>query len=278
MNRPRLFGEMLQSLVACGLEGWHVFIALEPSPQQADFTEIAASLLPPESYTITVNPNRLGVRENPRQAITRAFRAGSELNLCLEEDFRLAPDALLMAKWYQENHKPHWMGLNLLAGLCGSAGNLSAPALPKVLFETRCFNSIGVAFTRSDWDRVSHCFRPRSWRFLRRRNLFDEGWDWALFAYLLLSEDLRMVQPLAARCTHTGTHGTHCTPDFQARAFDRLPLSDWTPDSATPPGYELTDIDALPYEISAHIYSQLTIARLQTKALRKQRVRIPAKP
>jgi hypothetical protein len=263
---------MLRSLLRCGLDGWHVHVALEPGAHQSENAALCEALLPEGQVTLVRNRERLGVRRNPFNAVSRAFESGARFNLNLEEDFLLSPDALQLAAWYRDNHKPHWAALNLLAGTCGSAGNLSLPDHPALVFESRCFNSIGVGLTASDWHRLRDAFEGKApWDCYP----FEWGWDWAIYAQILLTPELRVLHPLAARCTHVGAHGTHCLPEFQGKAFERLAPS--TRDRLPPgtEGFHLTRIADLPPTAAAHIYSQDDAATLRHEILTRAGVTLP---
>lgn len=257
MNRPELFRRMLETLLACGPQGWQLHVGVEPGPEQAAFRAICAAVLPEGSFHVHENRQRLGVNGNPYQLISTRFREGADFVLALEEDLELAPDALALARWYRANHRPHWAALNLLAGACGSAGFLSWPEEPAPLFESRSFNSIGVGLTRADWDRIAPVWnQPPGPGGNGIRDLLSEwGWDWAIFGMVMQDPDLRVIQPVAARCTHAGASGTFCTPEFQERAFARLELAQAAP-SGPEGGYRLMSIDALPARIAAHANAQ----------------------
>lgn len=264
---------MARTLAACG-SGWHLSLAVEPGPRQEAFAPICAATLPAGSYDVTVNPRRLGVRDNPFHALKTAFAGGADFVLLLEEDFLLAPDALDLARWYRDHHRPHWAALNLLAGNCGSAGLLSDTTLSDALFETRCFNSIGVGMTAADWARAAPVWRRRhAPRYHSIRDLpCHHGWDWALFAMIQAQPDLRVVQPVTARCTHAGPKGEHCTPDFQQKAFARLALAA----HRTERDFVLRSLSDLPAGIAAHIAAQNESAEhLGRRALGTDRGRGP---
>lgn len=268
MARPALFADMLRSLVACDLDGWRIYVAIEPGEHQDEIASLAQSLLPPANLTLIRNAQRLGVRENPKSAIMAAFADGSAFNLCLEEDFILAPDALRLADWYAPNAQPHWMCLNLLAASCECAGNLSDPAHPTLLFEGRGFSSIGLGLTRANWDQVAASWSaPRSVPRKGRLNMDHAGWDLALFALLLRHPDWRSIHPVAARCTHLGNTGTHCTPAFQEAAFDHISLADRGVAAAERDGFQLVPISALPTGVRGHVLAQQDYARAVEKAL-----------
>ena len=257
MNRPELFRRMLASLMRNGTQGWRLHVAVEPGPDQDAFASICGALLPAGSYSVRINAMRLGVRENSRQVIAERFTEGAPFVLSLEEDLELAPDALHLAAWYRDNHRPHWTALNLLAGACGSAGLLSWPEEPGLIFESRCFNSLGLGLTRADWDRLYTAWEaPSGPHQAGMRGLTRHwGWDWAAFGVLMRDPSLRVIQPVAARCTHLGETGTNCTPEFQARAFSRLEIAT-APPGGPEGGYRLSPIDSLPHRIAAHATAQ----------------------
>jgi hypothetical protein len=265
--RPELFRKTLETLRANELGGWRIIIGIEPGPQARDFAAIAAAELPGCDYELTVNDAVLGVTENPFRTIERAFAAGSELNLAIEEDLLLAPDATALALWYEAHHRPRWLCLSLLAGPCGSSGLLSNPTYPDVLFESRTFNSIGYAVRRSEWrGLVAPVFLGTKQPRLPRDAAWVSqwGWDWSIYALLAKNEDLCAVQPVLARATHNGPFGTYVRPWFHFRAFGGLPI-------ATVPAkdFHLVAVDALPYEIRAHVHlhEEMTWHRLTLERL-----------
>lgn len=276
MNRPELFRRMTASLMRNRPQGWHLHVAVEPGPDQGAFAAICGTLLPAESYEVSVNAKRLGVRENSRQVIAGRFAEGAPFVLSLEEDFELAPDALDLARWYRDNHRPHWAALNLLAGACGSAGLLSWPEEPGPVFESRCFNSLGVGLTRDDWERLKPAWDTPSDPEPRGVGGLSQhwGWDWAAFGLLMRDPSLRVIQPVAARCTHLGETGTYCTPEFQERAFSRLEIAT-TPPGGPEGGYQLTAIDALPARIAAHATAQQESAAYLAGHVRSLRPKSP---
>lgn len=271
-DRPDLFRDMLNSLVACDLDGWHVHVSIEPLGGEAEIATLCQSILPDGQYSVRVNDAVLGVRGNPEATITRAFDEGSTFNLCLEDDFLLAPDALQLAKWYVAHHQPHWVGLNLLAGNCGSAGNLSDLSEPKAVFETRCFNSIGVGMTRDDWARMRGCWQEPDKQRLKRTDKRFSGWDWSFLVSLVLADDARVVQPAAARCTHTGAIGTHCRPEFQEKAFARLQLCERPLQADPTSAFTLLDHGELPYRTAAHLYTQTEVSLLRREIMMRSNI------
>ena len=155
-RRPHLLKAMLETLLANELSGWRILIQIDASPVADDMARMAESLLDGHDRDIAINPSRLGVRENPYRLLERVFAEGSALNLYLEEDLLLSPDATRLASWYETNHCPEWLCLNLIAGGCASAGLLSNPDFPTLLFAGPTFNSLGFAVRRQEWQRLGH--------------------------------------------------------------------------------------------------------------------------
>lgn len=267
-DRPELFRGTLLSLVENDLGGWRILIRIEPGPRAAEFLPIAAELLAGLDYDIRINATVLGIRKNPFSAIDDAFGEGSELNLCLEEDLLVSPDATALALWYQLNHRQNWLLLGLLAGPCGTQGLLSNERYPEILFTAKVSNSIGVAIRREEWTRW---IRP-AWNGERRLLPWQGalawryvwGWDWSLYALLATTPDLVAVQPALARATHTGRVGTYTLAAFHDLAFGSLPIN-----RSKSVDYRLVEEADLPAEVRSHAqaHRELTQMRLTVEAV-----------
>ncbi|MGQ4273454.1 hypothetical protein [Terrihabitans sp. B22-R8] len=275
MARPELLRDMLLSLRENDLTGWKIFVAVEPSPAAQDIVELCRTLLSSADLDLRVNERVLGIQANPYHVQKRAFDSGSSLNVYLEEDLRLAPDALALAMWFERHHQPHWLCLNLMAGPCESAGYLSDPAWPAEVFESRTFNSLGFAARQEEWRSliapVWHPdVKPRRRLGGRAANWRTRlGWDWSIFGLLASRPELRSVQPVLARSTHTGAMGTYCRPDFQKRAFDDLPVA-----QVPQADFVLREIAQLPRGVRSHIFLQQeqTDLRMMAEAAGRGRV------
>jgi len=201
-------------------------------------------------------------------AIEDAFDQGSRLNIYLEEDMLVSPDLTTLAAWYAAEHRPNWLCLNLIAGPCGSAGLLSNAAFPEQLFEARTFNSLGFVMRPEEWE--AHAREawlgkpgPAGVTSIHARWRWSWGWDWSLYG-LVAEGSLLSVQPVLARATHTGREGgVHASPRFHDAAFGKLPIN-----RRRRLRYRLTDVEALPQDVRAHVYLQeeITAMRLQMEA------------
>ena len=266
MNRPALLQALLHSLMRNELDGWRISVAIEPSSAAADLVGICKSVLAGQNHEIKVNNETLGIRANPHRALNRAFAAGSALNLYLEEDLLVSPDATAMALWYAENHKPAWLCLNLLAGPCGSAALISDSRFPEQLFLAHTFNSIGFVVRREEW----HGLMAPNWFGGGLPELaggptanwgtYASGWDWSIYRLLATRNDLFSIQPVFARATHTGATGTNATPEFHDKVFGGLPISKKPADT-----YALVETDDLNREVRSLVraHEEMTELRLQ---------------
>ncbi|WP_313514290.1 hypothetical protein [Pseudomonas sp.] len=250
MDRLPLFRQTLMMLAANPLDGWRIFVRIEPTRLSGEFVAAVEELLAGRDCQVEVNPTRFGVRHNPFFAIEAAFAWGSGLNLHLEEDFCLSPDATAMALWFERNHRAHWLLLSLLAGPCASAGLLSNPDHPELLFEARTFNSLGFAVRRKEWYGLLRGIWLGTETSLTGHGAMRHrwGWDWAVYGLLAASRDLRSVQPVLARASHTGRTGTHSTAQFHDEAFGGLQINH-QPEVA----YRLAAVHELPYPVASHI-------------------------
>lgn len=225
-RRPQQFAALLDSLLANALEGWRINIQVEPSDTAACFEQIAADKLDGVQWSVRVNPQRIGVRGNPFCLLNRSFGEGAELVLYLEEDLLIARDTTQLARWYQVNHRPEWMMLSLLSGICGSAGFISDPGYPALLFEGKSFNSLGFACRREEW--YGHL--RDAWHLDLTANTNSVGrpvlgWDWAVYHHLIRTRGMFSLQPTAARAVHSGREGgEHCQPEWHDIAFVGLEL------------------------------------------------------
>jgi hypothetical protein len=79
------------------------------------------------------------------------------------------------------------------------------------------------------------------------------------FAMLMNNPDLRTLQPVLARSTHTGrVDGEYCTPEFHDAAFAGLPIHG----GAEALSYQVAPLDVLPTVVRRHaqLWYELTRA------------------
>lgn len=208
-DRPGYLRRTLGALRGNDLGGWTLEAAVEPG--NAHVRALVESFADAPA-TVTVNPKRLGVRKNPWRALERAFDAGADVVLYVEDDVLVSPDATALATWYAAHpDRDRALALCLLA-------YGSDPGRPEDVVETSDpvrppgvapFPSLGVVFTRSGWARA------------RGRWFDDDGWDRGLGR--ALADGAAIWHPAWSRSTHIGRlAGSHCEPDFHDRTFGGL--------------------------------------------------------
>jgi hypothetical protein len=264
---------LLQSLLTNELGGWTIFVSIEPTSVASELVSICEATLAGHSFEIAINDKVLGIRDNPHNALSRVFAAGSALNLHLEEDLLVSRDVTALSAWYVGHHEPTWLCLNLLAGPCGSGALLSDSRFPDELFLARTFNSLGFAVRREEWQSL---MAPNwfgaglpelagggaaNWR------TSASGWDWALYGLLASRTDLFSVQPVFARATHTGATGTHVTPEFQNKAFGDLQINTQLHEA-----FALVDIGELHRDVRSLVYAHEEMTELRLQLEKRARV------
>jgi mannosyltransferase OCH1-like enzyme len=252
-NRPHYFKQLLSSLLANDLNGWQIYIQIEPSDKVDEFKSIAAALLPAEQYQLDVNITRLGVRQNPYALLQKVFAQGALVNIYLEEDMVVSSDLTHLATWYQSLNHQDIVCANLMFSGCASAGFISSLDCPTFLVKSKCFNSLGFILTNQQWEQH---FEPQWFKtpkyFLNPRGEKVDGWDLTMYNYVLSHSRLKVISPLLARATHTGKEGgMHCSEEFHTRAFENLPIFQSKTHNQN---YSIVkDYNTLPYAVKAQL-------------------------
>ena len=245
-RRPLVFRGLLSSLVENDLTGWQIFIRIEPSPVADEFVGIARDLLNGRCYGVAINSERRGVRLNPFSLMKDVFGLGSDMNIYLEEDMLVSPDLTSLADWYLYHQQPEWLCLSLLAGGCGSAGLISQPDYPDILFLANSFNSLGFVVTSASWRQH---FQP-NWMVDAPGSGVPGGWDWAIYSYLMRNPSLHSLQPALARAVHMGREeAEHCSASFHDLAFAGLPIAGAQSEAIV---YRVTPLEELPSTVRSH--------------------------
>ena len=215
-RRPEYYETFLKSLVRNNITSFEIFIQVDPSDVVGDIKNLTTHYLKDTHYTITVNEEVKGVRENPFSILDKVFSQGSKLNVYLEEDLMISPDVLDLAQWYASVEHKGVLCLNLIYGGCFSAGLLSANRYPVQLMKNKTFNSLGFICTDKQW----RTHFKKNWytypeHFCQYNGWQTDGWDIVMYDYLLKEKNLFTLSPLLARAVHIGrTGGVHCGPEF----------------------------------------------------------------
>lgn len=217
--RPHYLAQVLASLRRNDCSGYELFVAVEPTPQVDETLRLleAVDWMPVQ---VVRNPVLLGVRSNPYQLMQRAFEAGSILNVFLEEDVVIAPDAVRMANWYVETQgDQEWLCLNFL-----NYRSMGSNRDPLALFSSSGFNGLGLCIMRRAWE---DWFSQEWFNEERVARIYPGryGWDWSLGA-VVAELKLRTLTPLLSRANHIGREGgVHCSPEYHDRTFGNLAVN-----------------------------------------------------
>lgn len=205
-NRLHYLKEMVDSLRRNNLTDYSLFIGVEPDESAVVAFCKSMDFMPTQ---LTINATRLGVKLNPLATISRAFEAGSDLNVHLEDDIILSPDALDLANWYCSLADKDWLCLDLF-------NYHSDPSSPNVVEESDHFAPLGWVTRRNSWEKH---FAP-NWMADKR------GWDFSVNK-LISDGNKKVLMPKLSRSNHIGREGgVHCSQDFHDRVFSRVSISD----------------------------------------------------
>jgi hypothetical protein len=216
-DRPHYLRRTLDSLARNDLRGWHLVIALEPGSAACASLCHSISFMP---KIIIANPERLGVRGNPFNLLDYVFYKGSRLNVYVEDDLVLAPDALALAAWYGGQ-----LAGDVLDGRRTLCMRLFVPSrggepCEAVRFEHE-FAPIGFVLGREQWQRY---FRP-VWFDDAHQLAPSVGWDWSVQARLRRDPELAVAAPALSRSNHIGDVGTHMTPAVNRASYGHVVLA-----------------------------------------------------
>lgn len=214
-TRPYYLKQLLNTLKDNNLEGWKLYINSEP---YEEVIKVVRSINFIET-NILINKTYLGVRQNPFNVIDRAFDAGAEYVVHLEDDLIISPDLLDLAMWYYESFKDNpTKYLNY-----GFFNYDSDTDLPDDIIE------VTDKFTGLGWSTFKECwykwFYPNWFNDQINRQVWGPqtvGWDWSM-ASIAKTEYLKSLQPLCSRSNHIGRlGGTYCAAKFHDDTFPQI--------------------------------------------------------
>jgi hypothetical protein len=227
-KRPLYFEQLLRSLVRNDLNNWRIFIQIEPSSETSKMLKCIEQYLADFNTTVFTNKKILGARNNPHVLLEKVFDSGSNLNIHLEEDIIISSDITKLAQWYSHQDLTSTMCLNLVSNSCFSSGVIFSKEqkYSNYIIKSKLFNSIGLIFNRNQW--FKHI--KKNWMnlpqdFCNHNGIPLQGWDIALYDYLLHTNNLHTMSCLYPRATHTGIDGgEHCRKNFFLKAWDRVSI------------------------------------------------------
>ncbi|MDX1916837.1 MAG: hypothetical protein SFT68_02520 [Rickettsiaceae bacterium] len=227
-RRPHYFQKLLACLTKNELKNWRIYIQIDPSDKGDSMVQIAHEYLNNYDLDVTLNEERLGVKMNPYTLIDKVFKAGSTLNIHLEEDIEIAPDTTSLALWYEKQELSDVLCMNLVANGCFSAASVISYEANHLdaLIKTKLFNSIGLILTNRQWEEnIKHFWLTHDFSLYNYEGVEASGWDISLYAKLLSSQNLYSLSPLTPRASHIGKDdGEYCTQEFHDKAWGYIKL------------------------------------------------------
>ena len=194
-NRPKYLREVIKSLAKNkNYEDYKLFFSIEPGNYKV--IKIAQSVAFIEKE-IHINPFKYGVRKNPYEMLSRVFAAGFDGVLYIEDDSKLAPDAINLTNWYfNRDDKESYLCLNLYNHDSKKENEINT------VIAGEKFSALGVGITKKQW---SDYFAP-AW------NTHPNGWDFSITD--LVRKGAKVLQPSQSRSMHIGRKGgTYYRPE-----------------------------------------------------------------
>jgi len=209
-NRLEYLEQTIESLKQFDLSDYTLFVNIETGFMNPG--KISNDTINTKKYlesqdfvkmNIQIHHRQLGVQQNPFNCIERAFIAGSEWNIHIEDDLIFAPDAFELADWYYNNQKDNV----IIYGLCNRS-----------VFKK---SGIDTIITKNYFDGLGWCISKDTWLNHIRNHWFDispygphkeEGWDCNITRYLNNNNLLEAI-PETSRTNTIGEWGTYARPN-----------------------------------------------------------------
>lgn len=199
-SRPDYLKQMLNSLRENNLEGYTLFMNVEPVNKDVINMVNSIDFIP---TNIVVNERKLGVRLNPYTLLKRTVDEGAHSIVYLEDDLLISPDAIALSNWYFSRFdKNKYLCLNLY-------NHDSNPEAPNDVHVGGGFSALGFAITAFQWKKH---FDP-AW-FAHK-----SGWDFS-FTDLIESKRAENMLPAYSRTHHIGRFGgVHYRPHMHDEMY-----------------------------------------------------------
>lgn len=198
--RPQYLGPVLESLSRChGIEDYHLIICREPGNDRVGELCESADFC---TTTVVHNDQKLGIRKNTYQCLLRGFKE-AEYVIHVEEDVKLAPDALAYFEWARDEYRDD----PTVFTVSGFVGPRTSRECMKPKYEDH------------EWYQVrrrAH-FTPSGWAtWLDRWEEMKDNWQiepsgpgWGPHLNKVLRKGRDEVFPVVARTQNVGIIGLH---------------------------------------------------------------------
>jgi|15BtaG_2_1085339.scaffolds.fasta_scaffold40334_2 hypothetical protein len=212
-NRPKYFVQCLEHLKTCDLTGWDLTISIDGAATQDQEQKTIECLNLANDFVSSGHAARVlhqdknyGVNWHNKRVMDEAYQRGSDINLHVEDDILLSPDALQLVDWYSKfSTKEEYLFLLLC-----SKKKKDTEAWNLMVGECKRFMPWGFAYTRKNWEENIET----SWM------IDPNGWDVTLNEYLVIGQNYKTLQPYLSRINNIGKIGVYCTPRDWAQGFN----------------------------------------------------------
>ena len=214
-RRPSFMNQMLEFLVKNDLNGWDIYVGLDPHKVTDNEHRAAIQKHVPQAKVFWRDWNsRLkrhhAISRNTHDIINKAYSNGSEYNIHLEDDVIVSPDITQLADWYGQNEFHDIFCLSF----ANARRNLPVCELDN---PARAVVRSGDIYeeNQSGLHGFAHCTRRREWfDFISASTFGHNGWDWG-WAWEIINKKMDTLIPYITRCDHVGTHGIHIKNNMQ---------------------------------------------------------------
>lgn len=202
-----------------GFDSLHIFAEPEGGAEMEYLLANTAAYIP-EDLPVVVhrNPNRLRVDANGFVAVSHAFDVlGADLNVHVEEDVVISPDALRLSTWYGVNASSFQEPVMCF---CLHHHGGEAPTEKNVHFTKAVhgFSPYGWAATKDNWARW---LKPE-WFTNRWNDMGKYGWDWSLDYHSKGTHTVKVLVPVVSRANTVGEFGgVNMTPEQWRADFSK---------------------------------------------------------
>lgn len=199
-NRPQYLRKVIECLriaISHTDTDYHLVAGVEPGCED--------SLSQIESIdfihtTIIKNEKKLGVRNNPHNLLKYVFETmNSDMNVYMEDDVIISPDALQMADWFF-TQDTEYFSLQYFNRTRNNPNNLT----DLIEINPIEFSALSFVLKRKNWDNL------KSMWYLHKK-----GWDYSVCNNL----DKKMITPSFSRSNHIGRVGTYMVSKIQDQFY-----------------------------------------------------------
>jgi len=211
-DRSRYLAPVLDAWAAVrGLDGWHLRVAIEPSPVSDEVVDLVRAFVRTtghEDTEVVLNPTRLGVLENPYAHLDALFRGGHGFVVRAEDDLLVSDDVLELfahvAAAYADDPA--------VATAHAFSPDAPGPGADELVRTTEFCPWVWATW-RDRWLDLIGPTWDRDYSTWNVEPGFETGWDWNLNTRVFPAHGLHAVAPAVSRVQNIGEVGEHGTPE-----------------------------------------------------------------